>query len=382
MSYLLFLLVIPIVLSLSLRFISHLQTWAYFRQVKQRNKSTWQPKVSIIVPVKGLDDGSSLNFQSLCQQIYPQPYEVIFALETEDDPATPAIQELIQQYPEQAIKLIFSEPLGLTAIGKIKNLIAGYRASQHEVIVLIDSDVHIKPDFLSQSVGFVKPEETGAAFAVPVCEGSEDWVAALHNIAVNTSALNYAAAAYQKRNNSVVGSIIVTRRDVLEAIGGLDAITDRVVGIDVSLGQAIHQANYQIQLLGQPARIYHVHDTFPKFWWQIHRWLVTIRHYFPRFPWVMIFLALPLWWSLLFLGLALLQKEYIRFGLTLIGLILLADVLSIVVINLRLVKDKKIWPFLWVALLSEVISLPIFIHSLFSNKVLWRGRWLSVGLRQ
>lgn len=74
---------------------------------------------------------------------------------------------LFRQYPEQAIKLIFSEPLGLTAIGKIKNLIAGYRASQHEVIVLIDSDVHIASDFLSQSVGFVESPKTGAAFAVP-----------------------------------------------------------------------------------------------------------------------------------------------------------------------------------------------------------------------
>ncbi|MEO0869302.1 MAG: hypothetical protein AAFY17_12835 [Cyanobacteria bacterium J06642_11] len=44
--------------------------------------------------------------------------------------------------------------------------------------------------------------------------------------------------------------------------------------------------------------------------------------------------------------------------------------------------DKKLWPFLWVALLSELISLPIFIHSLFSTKVLWRGRWLSLEASQ
>ena len=367
MSYLLFLLVIPIVLSLSLRSISHLQTWAYFRQVEQSKKSTWQPKVSIIVPVRGLDEDSRLNFQRFCQQTYPQPYEVIFALETEDDPATPLIKELIQQYPKQAIKLIFSEPLGLKAVGKIKNLIAGYRVSEHEAIALIDSDVCIASDFLSQSMGFIESSKTGAAFAIPICEGSQDWVAALHNIAVNTSALNYGATAYQKRTNTLVGSIIITRRDVLETIGGLDAIADRVVGIDVSLGQAIHQANYQIQVLSQPARISHTRDTLPKFWWQIHRWLVTIRHYFPNFPWVMIFLALPLWWALLFFSLALVQQEYIGFGIILIIVVLIADLLSIAVINLRLVKDNQLWYFLWVGLLSEIISLPILIQSLFST---------------
>ena len=165
---------------------------------------------------------------------------------------------------------------------------------------------------------------------------------------------------------------------MLDAIGGLEAIAHRVVGIDVSLGQAIHQANYSIQLLSQPARMYHIRDTFPKYWWQTHRWLVTIRHYFPKFPLLMIFLALPLWWALLFLGVALFQQTFIGIGVMLVGLVLMADVLSIAVINLRLVNDRKIWPFLWVALLSEVFGLPILMQSLFSDKVLWRGHWLSV----
>lgn len=377
MSYLPFLLVIPIILSLLLRLITHLQTWAYFHQVKQQPASDWQPTVSIIVPVKGLDQQASLNFASLCQQTYPAPYEVIFALETDDDPAVPVVQALIQNYPEST-KLVFSEPLGLTAVGKIKNLIAGYQASQHEVIVLIDSDVHVPADFLRRSVGFVEAPETGAAFAAPVSQGSEDWVAALHNMAVNVSALNYGAAAYQQRNNNVVGSIIVTRREVLEAIGGLDAIAHRIVGIDVSLGKAIYNAQYKIQLLDQPARIYHSRDTFTQFWWQIHRWLVTIRHYFPRFPWVMALLALPLWWAMIFLGIALFQNAHITLGIILVSGVFLADLLSITVINQRLVNDNKLWPFLWVALLSELISLPILIHSLFSDKVLWRGRWLSI----
>ena len=59
------------------------------------------------------------------------------------------------------------------------------------VIPIIDSDVHVNPDFLSQSIGFVAPAEAGVAFAAPVCEGCEDWVAALHTMAVNTSVLTF-----------------------------------------------------------------------------------------------------------------------------------------------------------------------------------------------
>lgn len=373
---LLVLLAIPVALSLLLRVVVHWQTWAYFSQAQPPDEA-WQPAVSIIVPVKGLDERASENFQSLCEQDYAG-YEIIFALETEDEPAVPVIQALGQRYPDCDIRMVFSTPLGINAVGKVKNLIAGYGASRYEAIALIDSDVHLAPDFLRQSVGFVTPTGAGAAFAAPVCEGSENWVAALHNIAVNLSTLNYGAAAYQQRTNNLVGSIILTRRDVLEAIGGLDAIAHRLVGIDVSLGQAIHKAGYTLGLLNQPARMYHSRDTIPQFWWQIHRWLVTIRHYFPNFPWVMVLLALPLWWALLFLGVAVALGNYAGLGVALVGAVLLADVLSVAVINQRLVKDRALWRFLWAAALSEIVTLPIFIHSLFSNKVLWRGRWLSL----
>lgn len=378
LSLLPFLLVVPIVLSLALRALTHRQTWAYFTQAQQRPPSPTTPTVSIIVPVRGVDEQASLNFASLCQQDYSAPYELIFALETDTDPAVPVITDLIQQHPDQAIQLVYSDPLGLTAIGKIKNLIAGYRASQHDVIVLIDSDVRVAPDFLHQSVGFVAEANTGAAFAAPVAAGSADWVAALHNLAVNASVLNYGAAAYQHRNDNLVGSIIVTRRDVLTAIGGLAAIADRVVGIDVSLGQAIRAADYTIALLPEPARIHHSRDTVVQYWWQIHRWLVTIRHYYPKFPWLVVGLGLPLWWALLFLAVALATGAHGLWGLGLVGVVLGADVVSAAVINQRLVHDDCLWPFLWVALLSELISLPILIHSLFSRQVLWRGRWLAV----
>lgn len=199
MSDWIFLLTILIVLSFLLRLITHLQTWRYFAQIASTTTAqNWQPNVSIIVPVKGLDQGALANFRSLCNQAYVQPYELIFALESESEPAVPVIQALIQENSDQSIRLVLSNPLGLTAVGKLKNLIAGYRASRHEVIVLIDSDVHVESDILTRSVNVVEPSGAGAAYAVPVCEGSEDWVAALHNLLINNSVPSYASTAYQK----------------------------------------------------------------------------------------------------------------------------------------------------------------------------------------
>ncbi|MEM1366685.1 MAG: hypothetical protein AAGG02_01460 [Cyanobacteria bacterium P01_H01_bin.15] len=60
------------------------------------------------------------------------------------------------------------------------------------------------------------------------------------------------------------------------------------------------------------------------------------------------------------------------------GCCLGVDVLSVVLLKQRLVKDPKIWRFIWVALLSQAVSLPLLIQSVFSDKVLWRGQWRSV----
>jgi hypothetical protein len=92
----------------------------------------------------------------------------------------------------------------------------------------------------------------------------------------------------------------------------------------------------------------------------------------------MIFLALPLWWALLFLGLAFWQQDHVRLGVVLVGIAVVADMLSIGVINQRLVKDQKLWPFLWLAPFGELLGLPILLQSLFSHKVRWRGRWLAI----
>src|SRR3712207_7069257 len=45
------------------------------------------PPVSVIKPVKGVDQSASGNFRGFCEQDYPSDYEIVFCVEGRDDPA-------------------------------------------------------------------------------------------------------------------------------------------------------------------------------------------------------------------------------------------------------------------------------------------------------
>jgi ceramide glucosyltransferase len=379
MDYLHFLLLIPAGLALVGLFLAHTSAWTYLARAARRlDSSSWTPSISIVVPVRGVEQDAERNFGSLLRQAYSGEYEVIFAVEDQDDPAVPLIEESLRRHGDTSSRLVLGGARESAASGKLRNLIAGFGASRGAVAVFVDSDVHAPPTFLQDVAASIADPAIGLAFAAPVCEGAADIAAALHNLLVNSSWLQYASSAQRDRLNAGNGAVMAMRREVVEQIGGLEMVANRVVGIDISISRAVRGAGYRIQLLRQPARMTHARDTLGQLWWQMHRWLVTIRSYYPVFPLLMVLGAFPMVWSLLFLAVALARGRYAALGAGLILLVLAAHVASAALINARLVRDARMWRCLWLAPLTELFQLPVFIYSLLTDRVLWRGRWVRV----
>src|SRR5512145_123837 len=53
--------------------------------------------VSIIKPIKGLDANCRQNLESFCTQNYPG-YQIVFALQSQEDPCLPVIRKLVADY--------------------------------------------------------------------------------------------------------------------------------------------------------------------------------------------------------------------------------------------------------------------------------------------
>jgi ceramide glucosyltransferase len=327
------------------------------------------PPISIIMPVRGLDQEAEANFLSFAQASYPAPFEVFFALEERDDPAVPLLQRLIAEGKFTGpARLVFSRRQDQREIGKTVNLIAGVKESSHDILVFSDSDVRNTPGFLEELIGPLADPRVGMSYACPSYRGAKDWVAALIGLSVNESILALMTAP----TFSAISSAMAIRKDVLHAIGGLMPLRHRI-GIDGALGRAVVAKGYRIALIRTPAMIIHPQGRLIDWWRQIHRWLVTIRLYLGFRFLGFLFYGFPILWASLYSALTLLRGEAAA-AIAVMTLIFVVRLASFAVVNLVFVKDPAAWRYVWLLPLLEVLTLALWLESCFNPLVVWRGK--------
>ena len=96
--------------------------------------------VSVLKPLRGLDDNLFDNLASFCTQDYPS-YEIIIGLQDFNDPAYKVAKKIQDKYPDRDISIVVEKcSAGLNP--KVNNLIPAYRKSRHPYVLISDSNVH------------------------------------------------------------------------------------------------------------------------------------------------------------------------------------------------------------------------------------------------
>ncbi|BDB99051.1 glycosyltransferase [Saccharolobus caldissimus] len=89
-------------------------------------------KVSIIVPIKGIDEKLEENIRSLLTQDYPYPYEVIYVVDKGDE-----VERILRKYN---VKVVYSLYNCDQCSGKIRAQLSGLLNASNDIIVFADSD--------------------------------------------------------------------------------------------------------------------------------------------------------------------------------------------------------------------------------------------------
>ena len=199
-----------------------------YRSQKARSSPTpgreWPP-VTILKPVHGLEKDLDKNLRSACLQDYPT-YQVVFAVQDEKDPAIPLLKNLELEFGPQRVSVAI-EHRQVGTNGKINNLIGGLMHARHEILVISDSDVYLRPDYLKAIVAPLADPDVGFVCTYFMATAAESWFEKMELLTMNAGFFPDTVFAHVTGTAKFcIGSSVALRRSTLNEIGGLEGLAD------------------------------------------------------------------------------------------------------------------------------------------------------------
>lgn len=246
-----FVLIIP---SLSYSLISLSCAAKYFRKAskdraRQNDGSRLpaSPGVSILKPVKGMDEDSYYNFASFCRQQYPGEQQLIFAAASPDDPVIPTIRQLAVDFPDHDIELVINPSLHGPNY-KVSNLINAFPRARHNIIIVCDSDISVTPDYLNSVTACFSDDRVGLVTSLYRTSDVHGIATAVEAIGFTSEMIPNVLVAQQLEGLSfALGASMAVRRRALEDIGGFEALACYLAD-DYQLGNKVHRSGWQLAL--------------------------------------------------------------------------------------------------------------------------------------
>jgi ceramide glucosyltransferase len=252
------------------------------------------PPVSILKPLKGLDDGLFDNLESFCNLNYPN-YEIIFALQNQNDPAYKVIKKIKDKHLFKDIAIVVEHcDEGLNP--KVNNLIPAYKRAKYDLILISDSNVRVERDYLADIVRHMDDASVGLVSNMIRGISGRSLGALMENLHLNSFIVGSVCFLdkYLKMP-CVVGKSMLMRKTDLEAIGGFRAVKD-FLAEDYIIGESIHKLGKRVILSN------HLINNVNEYWglkrfinrhtrWGKLRWQIGGAKYFSELAGNAVFMA-------------------------------------------------------------------------------------------
>jgi ceramide glucosyltransferase len=332
---------------------------------------SFAPAISLLKPLKGCDATTAESLQSWFQQNYSGPVEILFGVADASDPVCKIVRELNEKNPGRDAQLtVCAESLG--ANGKVSTLIQLERLAQHPLILVSDADVRVPPDFL-------------ANIAAPLCDSKVGLVNSFYRLANSaTTAMRCEAvainadfwsqvlqAASLKPLDFALGAVMLTRRKLLEEIGGFTALVNCLAD-DYQLGHRIAQNGHRIALCPVVVECWHPPMNWRGVWKHQLRWARTIRVCQPV-PYFFSILSNATLWPLLWLIASLVLSKTFCLPLLAIACLLIRMGLA-QNLQRRFMQSRDNLAPAWLVPVKDLLQAAVWLGAFLGNTVEWRGQ--------
>jgi ceramide glucosyltransferase len=219
--------------------------WRFLRALKRRREAASQPPVTVLKPLKGAEGALYENLASFCRQDYPC-FQIVFCLQGPDDPALAVVTRLKRDFPAVDMEVVVSK----NRIGynpKVNNMANGYSFAKYDLILLSDSDVLARPDFLRRMVVPFSDTGVGLVTAFYEATGTRGIWGHMEALSINANFLPQALCAASFGMRFAMGAAMMVRRAAFDAAGAFENLADHLAD-DFWLGVSIREAGWKLEL--------------------------------------------------------------------------------------------------------------------------------------
>lgn len=347
------------------------------------------PPVSVLKPLKGLDDNLFDNLESVCLQDYPQ-YEVIFSLQDFNDPAYKVARKIKDKHAEKDITILVKRcEDGLNP--KINNLIPAYSIAKYEHILISDSNVMVDGKYLQSITRQMADADAGLVSNLISGAGGRSLGSIFENLHLNSFVMGSVCFLDRfLKMPCVVGKSMLMKKSDLEAVGGLKAFKD-VLAEDYLIGKKMKELKKSVVLSKYLIRNINEYWSIRRFLnrhtrWGKLRWKIGGVSYLSELvgnPVFISFLPILLWEpSRITISFAMLMSSLKILGDMWIGRLIAREGKASgsggnEPVNAPVPHMNPFWYFL--SPVKDLIVGCIWFVPLFSNTVVWRGNRYIIG---
>lgn len=371
MIYIIYLYYVFIGLSISYLIIMALVTRNVLRQGGSNSVVQGKlPSVSILKPLKGIDNELEINLVSFFRQDYPD-FEIIFGVNDPEDPSLEIVKRLQKQFPGVASKIVIDRRK--TCLNpKVNNLKNMSPAVNKEYILISDSNTRVKPDFLYRLSSQIVSSDIGLVTAAVRGMGAQTAAAAMENLHLNTYVAPNVFMAERLFGKPVsIGKAMLMSKETLFAIGGFTAFKN-FLGEDYLIGQRISKLGLQVRTVNTFADNINKSWTLKEFISRHSRWAKMRRNMHISYytmesisnPVAISFILMILMWDL---------TGVIQF----LGVSFFKIIYDIYIS--RLIKTDLCKKYYLAAPIKDLLISLIWYVPYFSSTVSWRGNRFKIG---
>jgi len=340
--------------------------WRYFRQPPAKPDPSFTPPVSILKPFRGIDPDAYENLSSFCRLDYPE-YEMVFCIDSDDAYIQSVIARLTSDFPACRIRVLYGS--GRVATNdKVAKLARLVNEAAHEVVVISDSDVRVRADYLRHVVAPLRDPKVGAVTCLYVPIEIKTFTDHLQSVGMMSDFYAGVLIDWQLEGMKfALGPTIATTRTRINAFGGYPVLENRPAD-DLLVGRLIDEQGYPVVLIRYAIDTVCDYGSMSELLHKRLRWIVVMRN---MRPWghLGLLLTMGLPWSLA----AVAVHPTTALAIGYLGSYFALRVAMTWIIGIHGLHQRILWKQMPLLPVWDAVAFAIWLISFTRSSIRWRG---------